>query len=76
MTKEAAAIKLTKIFPDKAAALTQHYTDYDNQLRAHIFFADEINIPLMLLLQSNSDKKRSNNIALLSRKCIMTAMKM
>ena len=56
MTKEAAAIKLTKIFPDKAAALTQHYTDYDNQLRAHIFFADEINIPLMLLLQSNSDK--------------------
>ena len=57
MTKEAAAIKLTKIFPDKAAALTQHYTDYDNQLRAHIFFADEINIPLMLLLQSNSDKK-------------------
>lgn len=66
MTKEAAAIKLTKIFPDKAAALTQHYTDYDNQLLAHIFFADEINIPLMLLLQSNSDKKRSNDIALLS----------
>lgn len=57
MTKEVAAIKLTKIFPDKAAALTQHYADYDNQLRAHIFFADEVNIPLMLLLQSNSDKE-------------------
>ena len=57
MTKEATAIELTKIFPDKAAALTQHYADYDNQLREHIFFADEINTPLILLLQSNTDKK-------------------
>ena len=76
MTKEAAAIKLTKIFPDKAAALTQHYADYDNQLRAHIFSLMKSIYRSCYCFNQTAIKKRSSNIALLSRKCIMTAMKM
>ena len=56
MTKEETAVKLTELFPQKAIALTQHYAGYNGQLLAHIFFADEINIPLLALLRSNHDK--------------------
>lgn len=57
MTKEEVAVKLTELFPEKAPALAQHYDDYDGQLLAHVFFADEVNEPLFVLLQSNCDQK-------------------
>ena len=57
MTKEEVAVKLTDLFPEKAPALAQHYDDYDGQLLAHVFFADEVNEPLFVLLQSNCDQK-------------------
>ncbi len=56
MTKEEAATELTELFPEKATALAQHYADYGNQLLGHLFFADEINLPLIHLLRSNTDK--------------------
>lgn len=56
MTKEEAAGELTELFPEKTTALAQHYADYNNQLLGHLFFADEINLPLIDLLRSNTDK--------------------
>ena len=56
---------ITTIGPAIAPPLLGHFVPKTGKyastagpfMRAHIFFADEINIPLMLLLQSNSDKK-------------------
>ena len=55
MTKERFAEKLTEIFPDKKQALDAHCADY-GELLGHIFFADEINLPLINLLKENKDK--------------------
>ena len=57
VTKEETAARLTEIFPEKAAALAQHYVDYNGLLLGHIFFADEINAPLLSLLQTNRNRK-------------------
>lgn len=52
ISKEDFARKLTEIFPEKADALNRHYRDY-GELLGHIFFADEINLPLFDLLLEN-----------------------
>ena len=57
MTKEETAEKLAELFPEKAPALAQHYADYDHQLLAHLFFADEINTPLSSMLRTGSGGK-------------------
>ena len=56
MTKEEFAEKLVKICPNKKSALSQHYDDY-GELLGHIFFTDEISIPLIELLKQDSDKE-------------------
>ncbi|MDE7364284.1 MAG: hypothetical protein K2N27_05275 [Ruminococcus sp.] len=53
-TKEFFAKKLTELFIEKAKNLKLHYEDY-NKLTAHIFFADEINVPLFELLKQNTN---------------------
>lgn len=50
--KEQFANKLVELFPEKKQALIQHYEDF-GELRGHIFFGDEINVPLFDLLQKN-----------------------
>ena len=52
VTREQFAEKLVKLFPEKKQALRQHYEDFGDLL-GHIFFYDEINIPLSDLLQKN-----------------------
>jgi hypothetical protein len=52
VTREQFAKKLVKLFPEKKQALRQHYEDF-GELLGHIFFYDEINIPLSDLLQKN-----------------------
>ncbi len=52
VTREQFAEKLVKLFPEKKQALRQHYEDF-GELLGHIFFYDEINIPLSDLLQKN-----------------------
>lgn len=52
VTGEQFANKLVELFPEKKQALTQHYEDY-GELLGHIFFDDEIVIPLFDLLQKN-----------------------
>lgn len=52
VTKEQFANKLVELFPEKKQALIQHYEDF-GELRGHIFFGDEINVPLYDLLQKN-----------------------
>ncbi len=52
VTREQFAEKLVKLFPEKKQALKQHYEDF-GELLGHIFFYDEINIPLSDLLQKN-----------------------
>lgn len=52
-TKEQFANKLVELFPEKKKALMQHYEDY-GELLGHIFFSDEINVPLFDLLQKNA----------------------
>ncbi|MDE7361022.1 MAG: hypothetical protein K2N38_03710 [Oscillospiraceae bacterium] len=49
ISKEDFAQKLTEIFPEKAAALKQHYEEY-GELLGHVFFSDEINVPLFAML--------------------------
>lgn len=56
MTKEEAAADLVRLFPEKADALDQHYATY-NELLAHVFFGDEIDIPLTELLRRNRDRQ-------------------
>lgn len=53
-TKEFFADRLTELFIEKTKNLKLHYEDY-NELTAHIFFADEINVPLFELLKQNTD---------------------
>lgn len=54
ISKEEFALKLTELFPEKREALKQHYEDYDDLL-GHVFFSDEINVPLFdMLLESAS----------------------
>lgn len=57
ISKEIFAQKLTELFPEKAEALKQHYEDY-GELLGHVFFSDEINVPLfdMLLESANGDE--------------------
>lgn len=52
VTREQFAEKLVKLFPEKKQVLRQHYEDF-GELLGHIFFYDEINIPLSDLLQKN-----------------------
>ena len=52
ITKEQFANKLVELFPEKKQASLQHYEDY-GELLGHIFFVDEINVPLFDLLQKN-----------------------
>lgn len=52
VTREQFAKKLVKLFPEKRQALRQHYEDY-GELLGHVFFDDEISIPLFHLLQKN-----------------------
>ncbi|MDE6747471.1 MAG: hypothetical protein K2K21_00170 [Lachnospiraceae bacterium] len=52
VTKEQFADKLVELFPEKKQALMQHYEDY-GELLGHLFFSDEINVPLFDLLQKN-----------------------
>ena len=52
VTKEQFANKLVEYFPEKKQALMQHYEDF-GELLGHIFFYDEISIPLFDLLQKN-----------------------
>lgn len=52
VTGEQFAKKLVKLFPEKKQALTEHYEDF-GELLGHIFFNDEISIPLFDLLQRN-----------------------
>ena len=52
VTGEQFANKLVELFPEKKQALTQHYEDY-GELLGHIFFDDEIGLPLFDLMQKN-----------------------
>lgn len=52
ISKEDFARKLTESFPEKADALKQHYEEY-GELLGHVFFSDEINVPLLAMLQEN-----------------------
>nr|WP_300325376.1 hypothetical protein [uncultured Anaerostipes sp.] len=54
MTQEQFSKKLIKQFPEKKAALIEHYQNY-GELLGHVFFAEEINIPLIELLTTNTD---------------------
>lgn len=56
MDKKDFAEELIRIFPEKAEALATHYKDY-GELLAHIFFAEEINVPLFELLINNQNKE-------------------
>lgn len=49
MTKEYFADLFVNLFPEKSHALTLHYQSY-HKLLGHVFFPDEINIPLRTLL--------------------------
>ncbi len=51
-TKEQFANKLVELFPEKKQVLIQHYEDF-GELLGHIFFGDEISVPLFDLLQKN-----------------------
>lgn len=62
MTKEAFAEKLVSLFPEKKEALAEHYNDY-NDLLGHVFFADELNEPLILMLSQQGDE------AMISKLC-------
>lgn len=53
VTKEEMAQKLVQLFPEKAPALKKHGEDYGKML-GHIFFAEEINVPLVELLTENA----------------------
>ena len=55
MTKEKFAEKFVELFPDKKEMLSEHYNEYE-KLLGHVFFGDEINIPLVKLLLKNTDK--------------------
>lgn len=52
VTREQFANKLVELFPEKKQALRQHYEDF-GELLGHIFFDDEIRIPLFDLLQKD-----------------------
>ena len=56
MTKEEAALRLVEEFPEKQEARTDHCRAYGGLL-GHVFFADEINIPLTALLEENRDRE-------------------
>lgn len=56
LNKEEFSTKLVTLFPEKSIALKQHFDDYD-QLLGHVFFADEINIPLCELFDSYINTK-------------------
>ena len=56
-SKEEFAQKLAELFPEKEQALKEHYKDYGEML-GHIFFSDEISVPLFeLLLKEESGKE-------------------
>ncbi len=52
MTNEEFADKLVNLFPDKASSLSEHFQDY-GELLGHVFFAEEIGEPLIVLLREN-----------------------
>lgn len=51
-TKEEIANELIKLFPEKSPSLQQHYDDH-GELLGHVFFSDEITVPLFSLLQEH-----------------------
>lgn len=53
IAKEEMARRLVRLFPDKQAALTEHYEEYGGLL-GHIFFAEEVNVPLVKLLTQDA----------------------
>ncbi len=58
-TKEQFANKLVELFPEKKQALIQHYEDF-GELLGHIFFSNEINVPLFDLLQKNDASNKAS----------------
>ncbi len=54
MTQEQFAEKLIRQFPEKRAAFIEH-VQYFDELLGHVFFAEEINEPLIELLTKNED---------------------
>lgn len=51
--KEEMVRRLVRLFPDKQVALTEHYEEYGGLL-GHIFFAEEVNEPLVKLLTQDA----------------------
>lgn len=56
MNKEECAKELIKQFPEKEDALSMHYIDY-GEILPHVFFSEEVNVPLIALLHENKDAK-------------------
>lgn len=56
MTKEQAALLLVEEFPEKQGAWNEHCQAY-GELLGHVFFADEVNIPLVALLEEGQDRE-------------------
>ena len=54
MEKTEFADKLIDIFPDKTDSLSNHY-EYYGEMLGHIFFAEEINEPLVELLYKDTN---------------------
>jgi hypothetical protein len=54
VTKEQFADELVRLFPEKQTRLHEHCQAY-NEILGHVFFADEINIPLVALLEKGED---------------------
>lgn len=57
VTKEKMAQKLVQLFPEKAPALKKHGEDY-GELLGHIFFMEEVNVPLVGLLTENASSEK------------------
>lgn len=60
MTKEEAALRLVERFPEKREAWEAHCRGY-GELLGHVFFADEINLPLVALLAENREETAIEN---------------
>lgn len=54
MDKNACAAGLVRLFPEKAGALEEHLRDY-GELLGHLFFSEEIVLPLEKLLKEGGE---------------------
>lgn len=59
LDKNEMANKLIELFPEKGEALKMHYQDY-GELLGHVFFAEEMNEPLIEILRYNRDVETIN----------------